>query len=428
MRTDISRIPASRRRAGRERGSIVILAALSAAVLMAFTGLALDASYMYFHKRRMQTAADAGAYAGALEKLRGTTDIVVAARKDSSLNGFTNGSNDVAVEVNSPPASGPRAGDDNFVEVVVSQAQPTWFMRMLNFNSVMVRARAVAGLGNTNNGCVFALNQDASISTNGIFVNGTTDSRMACGVYSNSNFRASGGGCVVAPNVSYLADYTNHNSSGECGPDGLAPGVPVVDPLRGRFSIPSYGGCTENNFKVTGGKMVTINPGTYCGGISITGTVENVVFNPGDYILVGGGMKINGSVNVSGAAVTFYNTFPGSRDNQYDGISIVTSGVVNMSAPTAGANKGLLFYQDPRVAWTANNGSQIAGTNAVYNGILYFPSTDLQYSGNSSANSTGTDGYTMIIGYNIKVNGSARINSDYSAIGGNPLRNALFAE
>ena len=34
----------------------------------------------------------------------------------------------------------------------------------------------------------------------------------------------------------------------------------------------------------------------------------------------------------------------------------------------------------------------------------------------------------MLIGYNIKINGSAKINSDYSAIGGNPLQNALFAE
>jgi hypothetical protein len=52
----------------------------------------------------------------------------------------------------------------------------------------------------------------------------------------------------------------------------------------------------------------------------------------------------------------------------------------------------------------------------------------MQYSGSSTTTSDGTDGYTMLIGYNIKINGSAKINSDYSAIGGNPLQNALFAE
>lgn len=383
---------------------------------------------MYFHDRRMQTAADAGAYAGALEKLRASTDVTTAALKDRGLNGFQNGVDNVTVEVNNPPLSGPRIGDANFVEVIVSHPQPTWFMRVVNFNSVMVKARAVAGLGNTNNGCVFALNQDASVSTNGIFVNGTTESRMACGVYSNANFKGSGGGCLVAPSVNYMADYTNQNSSGECGPTGISRGIPVVDPLRNRYSIPSYGGCTANNFKITGGTTVTVTPGTYCGGISISGSVENVIFSPGDYILVGGGLKINGSVNVSGGAVTFYNTFPGNRSNQYDGISITTLGSVNLAAPTSGAGKGMLFYQDPRVEWAASNGSYFGGTNAVCTGILYFPTTDMQYSGGSTTTSDGTGGYTMLIDHTIKVNGSARINSDYSAIGGNPLQNVLFAE
>jgi len=45
-----------------------------------------------------------------------------------------------------------------------------------------------------------------------------------------------------------------------------------------------------------------------------------------------------------------------------------------------------LFYQDPRVSWSASNGSIITGAaNSVYNGIIYFPTTDLQYAGNSSA-------------------------------------------
>jgi Flp pilus assembly protein TadG len=141
---------------------------------------------------------------------------------------------------------------------------------------------------------------------------------------------------------------------------------------------------------------------------------------------------VHGSASGSPATDTdiqsFYNTFPGARSNQYDGVTITTTGTVNLAAPTAGASKGLLFHQDPRVAWTASNGSYFAGTNAVYTGILYFPSTDMQYSGSSTTNNAGTDGYTMLIGYNIKINGSSKINSDYSAISGNPLQNALFAE
>jgi hypothetical protein len=420
----------NRKHQGRERGSILLLGVLTMFVLLAFAGLALDSCYMYFHKRNMQTAADAGAYAGALEKLRGNSDVDTAVKQDTALNGFTDGSDNVTVTVNDPPSTGSKSGNTNFVEVIVSHPQPTWFMRVLSFDTVTVKARAVAGIGNTGNGCVYALNTDTSNSNNGFFVNGTTNSTFSCGVFSNANFRAVGGACVVTPTVSYTGDYTNQSGSTDCSQKGVEKGVPIVDPLANKFSIPSYSSCDNTNFKITSGTTVTISPGVYCGGISISGSVQNVVFSPGNYILVGGGLQVNGGVNISGSAVTFFNTYPGTQSNKYNGIGINGSGTVTLSAPTSGTYKALLFYQDPRVTWSASNGSIIAGgANSTYNGIIYFPSTDLQYAGNSSTSANGTDGYTVLIGYNITVNGTAKVNLDFTALGGtNPLQNALFAE
>jgi hypothetical protein len=415
-----------------ERGSMLLLGALTIAVLMAFAGMALDATYMYFHKRTMQTAADAGAYAGALELLRGNTDVTTAADQDTSLNGFTNGTSNVTVTVNNPPQSGSEAGNSDFVEVIIAHPQPTWFMRVLKFDSVNVKARAVAGVSNTGSGCVYALNQDTSNQNNGFFVNGTTNSSFSCGVYSNANFRAVGGACVVTPTVSYSGTYTNQNGSGNCGPTGIGKGVPIDDPLHDKYTMPdaSSTSCTAHNFRVTTGTTVYISPGTYCGGITITGTVQNVVFESGTYVLDGGGLQINGGVNVSGDGVTFFNTYPGTLTNQYGGIDIEGTGTVNLSAPTSGDYAGLLFYQDPTVPWSASNGSIIAGgASSTYDGILYFPTTDLQYAGNSSSQADGTDGYTILVGYNIMINGTAQINADYSALGGkSPLQNAVFAE
>jgi len=397
-------------------------------VIMGFVGLALDASYMYFHRRAMQTAADAGAYGAAMELLRAKSDTTAAAKYDTSLNGFTDGTGNVTVTVNSPPASGSKVGNASFVEVVISHPQPTWFMRALHFNSVTVKARAVAGLGSTGNGCVYALDSDTSKTNNGFFVNGTTDSNFSCGVFSNSNFRATGGACVVTPTVSYTGTYSNSNTSGNCGPAGIGKGVPIVDPMAGKYTIPS-GSCTDTNFKVTKGTTVTIPPGIYCGGISISGSVTNIIFSPGQFVLREGGLSINGSMTVSGDGVTFFNTYA-SNVSKYNGISITGSGQVILRAPTSGTYKGLLFYQDPTVTWSSSNGSTVAGAaNSVYDGIIYFPTTDLTYSGNSSTSSSGTDGYTTLIGYNVKINGTAQINTDYSTIGGvNPLQNVLFAE
>ena len=412
----------------RERGSILLLSLTMMFVIMGFVGLALDASYMYFHRRAMQTAADAGAYGAAMELLRAKSDTTAAAKYDTSLNGFTDGTGNVTVTVNSPPASGSKVGNASFVEVVISHPQPTWFMRALHFNSVTVKARAVAGLGSTGNGCVYALDSDTSKTNNGFFVNGTTDSNFSCGVFSNSNFRATGGACVVTPTVSYTGTYSNSNTSGNCGPAGIGKGVPIVDPMAGKYTIPS-GSCTDTNFKVTKGTTVTIPPGIYCGGISISGSVTNIIFSPGQFVLREGGLSINGSMTVSGDGVTFFNTYA-SNVSKYNGISITGSGQVILRAPTSGTYKGLLFYQDPTVTWSSSNGSTVAGAaNSVYDGIIYFPTTDLTYSGNSSTSSSGTDGYTTLIGYNVKINGTAQINTDYSTIGGvNPLQNVLFAE
>jgi hypothetical protein len=412
----------------RRKGSILLLGTVSIFVMLGFVGLALDACYMYFHKRAMQTAADAGAYGGALELLRGGTATTAAAKTDTALNGFTDGTDSVSVTVNSPPTSGSKSGNTSFVEVIISHPQPTWFMRALSYNSITVKARAVAGLGSTGNGCVYALNQDTSNQNNGFFVNGTTNSTFSCGVFSNANFRSVGGACVVTPTVSYTGTYTNSDTSGSCGPAGIGKGVPIVDPLANKYSIPSHGTCTANNFKVTGGTTVTIPAGTYCGGISISGSVTSVIFSSGQFVLVNGGLSINGSVAVSGTDVTFFNTY--TQMNKYGAISINGSGTVTLKAPTSGTYAGLLFYQDPTVTWSASNGSSIAGAaNSVYDGIIYFPTTDLTYSGNSSTSSTGTDGYTTLIGYNVKIAGTAQINSDYSTLtGGNPLQNALFAE
>jgi hypothetical protein len=413
----------------REKGSILMLGALTIIAVTAFMGLALDASYMYFHKRTMQTAADAGAYAGALEKMRNTTNEAAAAKNDTALNGFTDGTDNVSVTVNNPPTSGSQVGNSSFVEVIITHPQPTWFMRALRFNSVTVAARAVAGLGSTGNGCVYALNQDTSNTNNGFFVNGTTSSTFSCGVFSNANFRAVGGGCVVTPTVSYSGTYTNQNSSGNCGPAGVGQGVPIVDPMANKYAIPSYKKCDYNNFKLTNGGPYTLSPGTYCGGISIGGSVSSVTFSPGSYILADGGLSINGSVTVSGTGVTFFDTYQ-NNVKQYGAISINGSGTVTLTAPTSGTYKALLFYQDPRVSWAANNGSIIGGSaTSQYDGIVYFPTTDLQYSGNSGTSSTDTTGYTTLVGYNIKINGNATVNADYTTLGGsNPIQNVLFSE
>jgi len=242
--------------------------------------------------------------------------------------------------------------------------------------------------------------------------------------------RAVGGGCLVTPEASYSGSYQNSNASDpNCGPAVTGHGLPSDDPMDGRYTLPATSPCAFNNYKVTNGAAVTLTPGIYCGGIEIGGSVPTATFSPGTYVLVGGGLKLGSGVNATGAGVTFYNTYPGTNVNQYGPMIINTSGTVSFSAPTSGANKALLFYQDPRVAWRSNNGSTVtASSNSQFEGIIYFPTTDLTYSGNSSS-SNPTGGYTILIAYNLEVKGNAQVNTDYSSLGGaSPFQVASFAE
>ena len=90
----------------------------------------------------MQSAADAGAVAGADEiAIGGSSTAITAAAKDAaSHNGFADGgtrpgaSNTITVAVHNPPTSGPFAANSNAVQVDVSQTQPTYFMKVLGWS------------------------------------------------------------------------------------------------------------------------------------------------------------------------------------------------------------------------------------------------------------------------------------------------------
>ena len=91
-----------------EAGQTLVFVALGMVLLGAALGLALDLGYMRLSKRRIQTAVDSAAIAGAAEI--NYADVTAAAKADAASNGFTDGVNGVTVTVNSPPASGPKSG------------------------------------------------------------------------------------------------------------------------------------------------------------------------------------------------------------------------------------------------------------------------------------------------------------------------------
>lgn len=128
-----------------ERGQVLMLTVLFAASLLGLAGLVIDGGRFYQQRRDLQNAADAGAAAAAQILLFGGSQS--EARSAARWYTDENGINVTNVDINIPPASGPHAGRDGYVEVIVESEPETLLIRALTAGSYTIRARAVAGIG-----------------------------------------------------------------------------------------------------------------------------------------------------------------------------------------------------------------------------------------------------------------------------------------
>ena len=141
-----------------ERGSILVITALSLVALVGFVGLALDLGHLYVVKTELQNAADAAALAAA-EMMDKSTDSLIKARTAAMAvpNKFNFQKQDVSIASTnvtfSAQLSGPYVGAEaaapaatRFVRVAISpQAIDLWFAPVLEILSAQVPAMAVAG-------------------------------------------------------------------------------------------------------------------------------------------------------------------------------------------------------------------------------------------------------------------------------------------
>jgi len=411
------------------RAQTTVLVTVGLVAMLGISALAVDVGELWTTRHLMQTAADAGALAGVDAITIGQTtldEITIAADAATAQNGFTNNSgtavnpSTVTVTVVNPPTTGPYANNTNAVQVTVAQVQPTFFMRVLGWKSVPVSAQATA-LTTSGGSCVYALNPTASgtISFSG---NGSMNS--SCGVYDDSNSSSAlivgGTSTLTAPLVGVVGGTTINGGGSSPPTSGIAAfGDPLAwVPEPTGYSCSSFPGTQVNS-------STTLSPGTYCGGIKISGSKTNVTFNPGTYVIDGGGLTITGGT-VSGSGVTFYLTGvnkAASNPQDYAGVNI-NGGTVNLSAQcdnSGGGIEGMLFFQDRSI--TSGVGSVINGnTGSTFTGALYFPTTPLSYAGTS-----GADQYTYLVANTLTITGTTTIGNNYSCLAnGNLIKDAAL--
>src|SRR6202171_909725 len=396
-------------------GSVVPTVAIAMTVLLGLTALGTEVGTWYGTKRSMQGAADSAAYSAAIAKNvpPGTSSVFTAQAKSVAGNyGYVDASNSVTVTVNNPPLSGNYTANNFAIEVTVQQPQQASLSAIYMATAPTLAARAVALL-TTSPKCVYTLNPKASDS---FHVEGGGVVTSACGVVVNSSSPTAitNQGTISAPTVDIVGGY-----SGTINSPKITTGIkPVSDPL---FYVPAptwvLGTCDYTNKTISSG-TVTLSKGVYCGGIKISGTAK-VTLSAGTYILMGGGLNVSGSPNLSGTGVTLYNT--GNLLYPYKPVVIGDNAVVNLTAPTSGVLAGILFFQDRSIVSTAAN--VLMGS---FTGALYFPATPLVLNSGSDT----TVPYTIIVADTVSMFiNTFNIKNDYSSLAsGSPIKEPKLVE
>jgi hypothetical protein len=436
-------------------GQAGLFIALNLTLVFGLVGLAVDVGWAYYTKQAAQAAADASALAA----------VSYASSVGAPACGSTITCNTTAAGCSNPPTSPPvtdldvaclyaqkngyvNDGTTQWVSMLANTTAPpgvsnnspaywvqsnikvmpfTLFGRFGGISQFTINASAIAGVSYYSaNACIYAVGS-GNISK-AFDAEGNATVTATCGIFVNSTsgdaYYTTGRGTTVTATQILVNGGANINNS-SVSPTPTTGAGAVSDPLiafaEPTFSTPT---CAYNNTSVSSG---TLSPGTYCGGIAITG--GPVTFSPGNYIINGGltisgggiktfgagvyilngnsggySMNISGGGDVTGTGVTFFNT--GQYGQTIGPVSITGSGTITLSAPTSGAYQGMLFLQDRNLSYTGSNVFS-GSSSSVFQGTLYFPKSGVSYSGVSTAGS-----YTAIISSTATFSGTTVFRND----------------
>ena len=426
----------------RTRGFVGITTALVITGMLAFTGLAFDVGYIEWSRMTVQSAADAAAM-GALRELElgNSSTIATAGLNDASLNGYTNGAGNTTVTINSPPQFGSYLGDTRAVEAIVSRTIPTFFMMIFGRNNLTVSARAVGRTTSSSGsigGCIFALDPTAQRSFQ---IAGSTSVTIAGSAIVNSSasqaFEMEGTETLHLKNHAKVGVYGSSqlnggtqlwddSSNAKTNPVALA--SPVSDPLAGVPVPPAGPVVSTHNVNYDMNNKPgnnTLQPGVYCGGLTVNNT-GGVAFkmSAGTYIMAGGGLRFQSQAIIDATAgVTVYNTSASAAHmwgcpytSGYSPVAIDGQANLKMKAPVSGPLTGVAFFEDRDKAVTGSNPTLnpnkiVGGSNTAIDGALYFKNTQLQFSGTNSVN-----GYMVVVADMFQINGNSTFGNNYSSL------------
>lgn len=388
-----------------ERGSVITLVAISLAVILGFSGMAVDVGFWQYGERQQQNVADSAAIGGA-QALDATgcpnqAAAQAAAQNDAALSGVPAAN----VVVNNPPPTGYYSGNACAVAVTIKGSKPAFFSQLFGVApTVPITTTATAQLQSTNNTCIYLMSPTAVSNFNGGSV-----SASGCGISMNgpSSFC---GGSVSAARIGYASTPPT-----VCGsPFSAATPAPQMQApnpcseIQGCASLSSNPPPTSNCQTLQGNMNATISPGCY--NTLTVGSCGTVTLKPGVYVLNGTSDFSNSSF--VGTGVTFYVTASGTPPD------FSTANSATISPPTSGSYAGVLYYQVPGNTAAPN----LSGSSVHWSGLVYAP-------GATGVNFDGAKGdYTILVLGSANLNSSAGYTFGAPPAGSTIVQNVVLTE
>jgi Flp pilus assembly protein TadG len=362
-----------------DRGNVAIITAITTVVLMGFAGLATDTTTWEINHHNMQGAADQAALAAVVAyQAGGGSDPVATAKGVATKFGFTDGVGGASVAAT--PVNPSPSGYDTAYTVAISKPQQQFFSAAF----LVLDPTANSAFTDSGGSQVTLTDCDLDVNSNG--TTGTVVS-SSTGRVSAQNVNLVGGDSVTGG-----ATLTANNRL------NTKTGRPYPDPYQDR-TAPTIGSCAANgtgynyNFNGGNGQATTLNPGTYCGSLSVGGTTP-LTLNPGVYVFTdqngyGSGsapqIKVNNGTLCAGGGVTIYVKSAGNATVQFSG----NQNDVYLVAPQPGASslngetEGIAVWVDKNSG--ANSTVQFTrGSNQIVGGAIYAPKNTVTFSGGSA--------------------------------------------
>jgi Flp pilus assembly protein TadG len=317
-----------------EAGSVATLFALALPAILGLMGGAVDYAAFTKDQHRLQSAADATALSIAREMTLGplTPDRIQALAASYAAANFGNGIT----------ATGTLVENGLAVQINLQKAVDTPFGLMATLaGATNVQASATARVtaaSAPSKLCVLSLGEKQN---GGIFMhNGAAITAPECVLHSNSGDRES----VIIAKGSRLQSSLLCARGGIVNDAGTLQSSVVTDcpvmpnPLENKPEPPMGGACIATNLRVRNMEQRILQPGVYCGGVTVENTAR-LTLAPGIYVFRDGPLIIRHNAELLGSEVTLL--FSGRKAY----FRFLDNSLIRLSAPSTGMSAGMLIWE-----------------------------------------------------------------------------------